>query len=92
MASLSRFLEGRLRLKVNLSKSVVDRPWNCTFLGYTVTNHLMPRLKPAPSPSNGRRTGFVRSPIGDVDGTSRGDCGNQSLHRGDGSATFVYRV
>jgi RNA-directed DNA polymerase len=48
MASLSRFLERRLRLKVNLSKSVVARPWNGTFLGYTVTNHLMPRLKPAP--------------------------------------------
>lgn len=48
MASLTRFLETRLRLKVNPSKSVVDRPWNCTFLGYTVTNHLKPRLKPAP--------------------------------------------
>jgi RNA-directed DNA polymerase len=48
MASLTRFLETRLRLKVNSSKSVVDRPWNCTFLGYTVTNHLKPRLKPAP--------------------------------------------
>lgn len=48
MASLTRFLETRLRLKVNPSKSVVDRPWNCTFLGYTVTNNLKPRLKPAP--------------------------------------------
>jgi len=48
MASLTRFLEGRLRLKVNLAKSVVDRPWNGTFLGYTVTTHLTPRLKPAP--------------------------------------------
>jgi RNA-directed DNA polymerase len=48
MASLTRFLEDRLRLKVTPSKSVVDRPWNCTFLGYTVTNHLQPRLKPAP--------------------------------------------
>jgi RNA-directed DNA polymerase len=43
MASLTRLLEGRLRLKVNPSKSVVDRPWNCTFLGYTVTNNLTPR-------------------------------------------------
>ena len=48
MVSLTRFLEERLRLRVNQSKSVVDRPWNCTFLGYTVTNHLQPRLKPAP--------------------------------------------
>jgi RNA-directed DNA polymerase len=49
MASLTRFVEGRLRLKVNRTKSCVDRPWNCPFLGYTVTNHLQPRLKPAPA-------------------------------------------
>lgn len=48
MASLTRFLEGRLRLKVNRAKSVVARPGNGTFLGYTVTNNLQPRLKPAP--------------------------------------------
>ncbi len=48
MASLTRFLENRLRLKVNLEKSAVERPWNGTFLGYTVTNHRQPRLKPAP--------------------------------------------
>ena len=48
MASLTRVLEERLRLKVNRSKSVVDRPWHCTFLGYTVTHQLRPRLQPAP--------------------------------------------
>jgi RNA-directed DNA polymerase len=48
MASLPQFLEGRQRLKVNRAKSVVDRPWHCPFLGYTVTNNLQPRLKPAP--------------------------------------------
>jgi RNA-directed DNA polymerase len=48
MASLTRFLDDRLRLTVNPNKSVVDRPWNCTFLGYTVTNNRPPRLKPAP--------------------------------------------
>lgn len=52
MASLTRFLEDRLRLKVNRAKSVVDRPWNCTFLGYTVTKNLQPRLKPAPKSVN----------------------------------------
>lgn len=48
MASLTQFLDTRLRLKVNQAKSVVERPWKCTFLGYTVTNNLKPRLKPAP--------------------------------------------
>jgi len=47
MASLTRFLEGKLRLKVNRAKSAVDRPWNRKFLGYTVTTNRSPRLKPA---------------------------------------------
>jgi RNA-directed DNA polymerase len=48
MASLTHFLEATLRLKVNRVKSAVDRPWKRTFLGYTVTNQRVPRLKPAP--------------------------------------------
>ena len=48
MASLTHFLESKLRLKVNRAKSAVDRPWKRKFLGYTVTNHRSPRLKPAP--------------------------------------------
>ena len=49
MESLTRFLEGRMRLKVNRTKSAVDRPWKRTFLGYTVTTHFSPRLKPTPA-------------------------------------------
>jgi hypothetical protein len=37
MASLKRYLEKKLRLKVNEAKSRVDRPWNCKFLGYSMT-------------------------------------------------------
>jgi len=48
MASLIRFLTERLRLTVNRAKSAVDRPWNRTFLGFTVTAHREPRLKVAP--------------------------------------------
>lgn len=47
MASLTHFLEGKLRLKVNRGKSAVDRPWKRQFLGYTVTNQRAPRLTPA---------------------------------------------
>jgi hypothetical protein len=47
MASLTRFLAERLRLAVNLVKSAVDRPWNRSFLGYTVTAHKEPRLRVA---------------------------------------------
>ncbi|MFH1011239.1 MAG: group II intron reverse transcriptase/maturase [bacterium] len=45
--SLTRFLEKKLRLKVNEQKSAVDRPWNRKFLGYTMTWHRVPRLKVA---------------------------------------------
>ncbi len=48
MESISRFLEKRLRLKVNREKSAVDRPWKRDFLGYTMTWHRQPRLKVSP--------------------------------------------
>jgi hypothetical protein len=49
MASLTRFLEGRLRLQVNRAKSAVARPWERTFLGYSFTRHAPARLKVADS-------------------------------------------
>ena len=45
MASVSQFLECRLRLQVNTAKSVVARPWQRTFLGYSMTFHHRPRLR-----------------------------------------------
>jgi len=36
MASIQRFIEGRLRLKVNQDKSRVDRPEHLHFLGFTL--------------------------------------------------------
>jgi len=36
LASMTRFLETRLTLRVNQEKSAVDRPWKRVFLGYTV--------------------------------------------------------
>ena len=49
MASITRFLETRLRLKVNTTKSDVDRPWRRNFLGYSVSWHKRQvRLRVAP--------------------------------------------
>src|SRR5215471_10590550 len=48
MASVTEFLEKRLRLKVNREKSAVARPWERKFLGYSMTWHKQPRLKVAP--------------------------------------------
>jgi len=45
MESVTRFLEKRLRLKVNRDKSAVGRPWERNFLGYTMTWHRQPKLR-----------------------------------------------
>ena len=39
LARVTRFLERRLKLRVNEAKSAVDRPWRRTFLGFTFTGH-----------------------------------------------------
>ncbi len=36
MEGISKFITRKLKLKVNQSKSKVDRPWRCKFLGYRV--------------------------------------------------------
>lgn len=48
MAEITRFLEERLKLKVNRDKSACARPWERKFLGYSLTWHLETRLKIAP--------------------------------------------
>jgi group II intron reverse transcriptase/maturase len=45
LASVTRYLERCLKLKVNVTKSVVARPWQRSFLGYTMTSQKRPRLK-----------------------------------------------
>ncbi len=45
MASLTRFIERRLKLQVNAQKSAVARPWQRSFLGFTVTDEVQPRRR-----------------------------------------------
>lgn len=47
LASVTSFVEKRLKLKINAAKSAVDRPWNRKFLGYSMTSTRQPKLKPA---------------------------------------------
>ncbi|HJQ62601.1 MAG TPA: group II intron reverse transcriptase/maturase [Burkholderiales bacterium] len=49
LASLTRFLSERLKLKVNAGKSAVDVPWRRKFLGYSITWHPRPQLRIARS-------------------------------------------
>jgi RNA-directed DNA polymerase len=45
MASVTGYLEGKLKLRVNREKSAVARPWKRKFLGYSFTWHKQARLK-----------------------------------------------
>lgn len=45
LGSITRWLNDRLRLKVNASKSTVARPWKRTFLGYSFTAEQNPRIR-----------------------------------------------
>ena len=48
MESVRRFVEGRLKLRVNVEKSAVDRPWKRKFLGFSFTWHQRPKIRVAP--------------------------------------------
>jgi hypothetical protein len=45
MQAVTAFLEDVLKLKINVSKSAVARPWERKFLGYSMTWHKKPKLK-----------------------------------------------
>lgn len=48
MASVKRFIEKHLKLRINIGKSAVDRPWKRSFLAFTVTEDEGPRRAIAP--------------------------------------------
>lgn len=45
LASVSRYVEEKLKLEVNVQKSAVDRPWKRSFLGYSFTHHRNPKIR-----------------------------------------------
>jgi RNA-directed DNA polymerase len=45
MASITRFIERRLKLQVNAEKSAVAHPWQRSFLGFTLTEETTPRRR-----------------------------------------------
>jgi RNA-directed DNA polymerase len=48
MASITRFITTKLKLKVNQQKSAVARPWERKFLGFSFTRSEMPKRRIAP--------------------------------------------
>ena len=57
MASLTRFIERRLKLQVNAQKSAVARPWHRSFLGFTVRTTGSRGDASPTRPSPGSKTG-----------------------------------
>ena len=60
MESVIRFVEGKLKLKVNRDKSAVDRPWNRKFLGFSFLSNKQATIRLAPktiSPIQGEDPG-----------------------------------
>jgi RNA-directed DNA polymerase len=49
LKSITRYVEQRLKLRINSEKSAVARPWERKFLGYTMTWQQEPKLKVAAS-------------------------------------------
>jgi RNA-directed DNA polymerase len=43
--SITKFLETKLKLKVNREKSMVDRPWRRKFLGFSFTSHHKSKIR-----------------------------------------------
>ena len=48
MESVTRFVEGKLKLKVNRDKSAVDRPWKRKFLGFSFLSDQEATIRLAP--------------------------------------------
>lgn len=67
MASITTFLETRLKLTVNQHKSAVDRPWKRTFLGYGMTHHRTPKLK-----TGEKALGRIKSKVREISRKGRG--------------------
>jgi RNA-directed DNA polymerase len=44
-ASVTQFIEGKLKLKVNQAKSAVDRPWKRKFLGFSFSVDQEPKVR-----------------------------------------------
>jgi RNA-directed DNA polymerase len=69
LQSLTEFLDQRLKLKVNVAKSAVARPWQRKFLGYSLTWHQKPKLRIA-KPSLEKLTVKVRTLLRGAQGRS----------------------
>jgi RNA-directed DNA polymerase len=69
MESVTRFIATKLKLKVNQQKSMVARPWERKFLGFSFTRTVMPKRRIAPKAVD-RFKGRIREPTSRTRGVS----------------------
>jgi RNA-directed DNA polymerase len=69
LASITRFVTEKLKLKVNAAKSAVAEPWKRKFLGYSLTWHRASKLRIAPE-SRRRLEGRIREVLQGARGRS----------------------
>jgi len=67
MESVIRFVEGKLRLKVNRDKSAVDRPWKRKFLGFTFMSNREATVRIAP-----KKLGQIKERVREITSRTRG--------------------
>jgi len=94
--SITRFLFEHLRLQVNEKKSAVARPWQRKFLGYSMTFHKQPRLKPAKEAvkrfkrEDRRSTHAASARVGHILSTGRGEGDFRGTGRMAAAETALY--
>ena len=76
MASITRFIETRLKLQVNTAKSAVGRPWDRSFLGFTMRNERDVRRCVAP-----KAIARFKSRVRELTGRSRGVSMTRTIER-----------
>ena len=63
LENVSRFVQKRLKLKVNAAKSALERPWNRKFLGCSMTSTRQPKLRRWSDRRSVTRTDLCRPPV-----------------------------
>jgi len=76
MESVIRFVEGKLRLKVNRDKSAVDRPWNRKFLGFSFLSNRQATIRLAP-----RTIQRFKEKVREITDRSRPQTMEERIHR-----------
>ena len=75
MESVTRYLERRLKLKINPTKSKVVKATKAEFLGFTFTGEANPLVREEPEPLQAENPKTHQPSLGSIDGISPEEAG-----------------